>query len=78
MADEICPSKDGGLNLANGKSKHSSVDSPLEKWLAAPFLTRSQSTLAGIELMHMIRKGQLEGDEFDGLTAAEQFYALTR
>jgi hypothetical protein len=20
MADEICPSKDGGLNLANGKS----------------------------------------------------------
>ena len=38
----------------------------------------AQSTLAGIELMHMIRKGQLEGDEFDGLTAAEQFYALTR
>lgn len=26
-----------------GKSKHSSVDSPLEKWLAAPFLTRSKS-----------------------------------
>ena len=38
----------------------------------------AQSTLAGIELMHMIRKGQLEGDEFDGLTAAEQFYAMTR
>jgi transposase-like protein len=38
----------------------------------------AQSTLAGIELMHMIRKGQLEGNEFDGLTAAEQFYAMTR
>jgi transposase-like protein len=37
----------------------------------------AQDTLAGIELMHMIKKRQLmvgEGDE--GLTAAEQFYAL--
>src|SRR6266436_3664411 len=37
----------------------------------------AQSTLVGIELMHMIKKRQLvveEGDE--GLTAAEQFYAL--
>jgi transposase-like protein len=36
----------------------------------------AQPTLTGIELMHMLRKGQLEGDEFEGLTAAEQFYAL--
>jgi transposase-like protein len=36
----------------------------------------AQSTLLGIELMRMLRKGQLEGDEFEGLTAAEQFYAL--
>jgi putative transposase len=37
----------------------------------------AQSTLVGIELMHMIRKRQLvveEGDE--GLTAAELFYSL--
>ena len=37
----------------------------------------AQSTLIGIELMHMIKKRQLvvqEGNE--GLTAAEQFYAL--
>jgi len=37
----------------------------------------AQSTLTGIELMHMIKKLQLvvqEGNE--GLTAAEQFYAL--
>ena len=36
----------------------------------------AQDTLAGIELMHMIKKRQLvveEGDEV--LTAAEQFYA---
>jgi putative transposase len=39
--------------------------------------TAAQDTLAGIELMHMIKKGQMvvkAGDE--GLTAAEQFYAL--
>ena len=37
----------------------------------------AQSTLAGIELMHMIKKGQLVVEERDkGLTAAEQFYAL--
>jgi transposase-like protein len=37
----------------------------------------AQSTLAGIELMHMLKKKQLvveAGDE--GRTAAEQFYAL--
>ena len=36
----------------------------------------AQSTLTGIELMHMLRKGQLEGDEFEGLTVVEQFYAM--
>ena len=35
----------------------------------------AQATLAGIELMHMIKKRQMGGGE--GLTAAEQFYSLT-
>jgi hypothetical protein len=35
-----------------------------------------QSTLAGIELMHMLREGRSEGNEFEGLNATEQFYAL--
>jgi putative transposase len=34
----------------------------------------AQSTVAGIELMHMLRKGQLESGIEGGLTAAEQFY----
>jgi hypothetical protein len=37
----------------------------------------AQNTLTGVELMHMIKKGQLvveEGNE--DLTPAEQFYAL--
>jgi transposase-like protein len=36
----------------------------------------TQSTLTGIELMHMLRKGQLAGDREQGRSAAEQFYAL--
>ena len=35
-----------------------------------------QNTLTGIELMHMLRKGQMESDEVEGLSVAEQFYAL--
>ena len=37
----------------------------------------AQGTLVGIELMHMLKKGQLVGEEgAEGLTPAEQFYAL--
>ena len=36
----------------------------------------AQATLTGIELMHMLRKGQLKGGREAGLSAAEQFYAL--
>jgi putative transposase len=36
----------------------------------------AQSTLAGIELMHMLRKGQLAEGIEQGLTAAEQFCSL--
>jgi transposase-like protein len=37
----------------------------------------AQATLAGIELMHMLKKGQLGGAVgIEGLTPAEQFYAL--
>jgi transposase-like protein len=36
----------------------------------------AQSTLTGIELVHMLRKGQLAEGRGAGLTAAEQFYAL--
>src|SRR6266849_3223432 len=36
----------------------------------------AQDTLVGIELMHMLRKGQLEDGVEQGLTTAEQFYAM--
>ena len=36
----------------------------------------ARRTLAGIELVHMIRKEQLMEDGRQGQTAAEQFYSL--
>jgi transposase-like protein len=33
-------------------------------------------TLTGVELMHMLKKGQLEGGGEADLTPAEQFYSL--
>jgi putative transposase len=36
----------------------------------------AQSTLIGVELMHMLRKGQLAGGVGQDLTVTEQFYAL--
>jgi transposase-like protein len=36
----------------------------------------AQATLVGIELMHMLRKGQLADGVEQELTAAEQFYSL--
>ncbi|UZY03299.1 IS6 family transposase (plasmid) [Yersinia ruckeri] len=38
---------------------------------------RAQTVLAGIELIHMIRKGQYQHPESEGLSPAEQFYLLS-
>jgi putative transposase len=36
----------------------------------------ARSLIAGIETMHMIRKGQLDGHDGEVLSAADQFYSL--
>lgn len=36
----------------------------------------ARAVLAGIELMHMIRKGQMSAENGKSLSFAEQFYAL--
>lgn len=38
---------------------------------------RAQTILAGIELAHMIRKGQYQNPSGDGLSPAEPFYLMT-
>ena len=56
---------------------HRAVKRVTRPMLGFKSFAAAQDTLAGIELMHMIKKRQLvvkAGDE--GLTAAEQFYAL--
>jgi putative transposase len=36
----------------------------------------AQAVLAGIELMHMIRKGQFKIEGYDDMSFADQFYTL--
>jgi putative transposase len=57
---------------------HRGVKRVTRSMLGFKSLEAAQSTLLGIELMHMLRKGQLaDGVEVEkGLTPAEQFYAL--
>jgi putative transposase len=53
---------------------HRAVKRSIRPMLGFKSFRSAQNTLAGIEIMHMIRKGQLQdgGD----LTPAQQFYAL--
>ncbi|UNK27361.1 transposase [Serratia plymuthica] len=56
--------------------------STLHRWVIRmePLLNkayrRAQVILAGIELVHMIRKGQYQHPDGDGLSPVEQFYLL--
>ncbi len=55
---------------------HRAVKRVTRPMLGVKSFAAAQSTLVGIALMHMRRKGQLEGGVEQGLTVAEQFYAL--
>jgi hypothetical protein len=50
--------------------------------LAAVFRARKRSVdcarrqIAGIETMHMVKKGQLDGPNGEALSAADQYYSL--
>ena len=55
---------------------HRSVKRVTRPMLGFKSCDAAQSTLIGIELMHMLRKGQLEDGVAQDLTPAEQFYAL--
>jgi hypothetical protein len=56
---------------------HRSVKRVTRPMLRFKSFEAAQGTLAGIELMHMLKKGQLVGEEgAEGLTPVEQFYAL--
>jgi putative transposase len=56
---------------------HRAVKQMTRPMLGFKAFEAAQGTLAGIELMHMLKKGQLVIEEgAEGLTMADQFHAL--
>lgn len=55
---------------------HRNIKRRIRQMLGFKSFRRSQTILAGIELIHMIRKGQYQHLQGDGLSPAEQFYLL--
>lgn len=56
---------------------HRNIKRRIKLMLGFKSFRRAQTILAGIELIHMIRKGQYQHLQGDGLSPAEQFYLLT-
>ena len=55
---------------------HRNIKRRIRPMLGLKSFRRAQTILAGIELLHMIRKGQYQHPAGDGMSPAEQFYLL--
>ena len=55
---------------------HRNIKRRIRQMLGFKSFQRAQTILAGIELIHMIRKGQFQHPAGNGLSPAEQFYLL--
>jgi len=55
---------------------HRNIKRRISPMLGFKSFRRAQTILAGIELIHMIRKGQYQHPKSEGLSPAEQFYLL--
>lgn len=55
---------------------HRNIKRRIRPMLGFKSFRRAQTLLAGIELIQMIRKGQLQHPQGEGLSPAEQFYLL--
>lgn len=55
---------------------HRNIKRRIRQMLGFKSFRRAQAILAGIELIHMIRKGQLHHPAGNELSPAEQFYLL--
>ncbi|VEI19998.1 Integrase core domain [Serratia plymuthica] len=55
---------------------HRNIKRRIRPMLGFKSFRRAQTLLAGIELIHMIRKGQYQHQQGDGLSPAKQFYLL--
>ena len=56
---------------------HRAVKRMTEPMLGFKSFQSAKNNLVGIELMHMIRKGQMMMEGADKMSFAEQFYVLT-
>ncbi|MEG2566806.1 MAG: DDE-type integrase/transposase/recombinase [Acinetobacter sp.] len=72
--------------MANSQSKylnnlieqdHRNIKRRIRQMLGFKSFRRAQTILAGIELLHIIRKGQYQHLQSERLSPAEQFYLLT-
>lgn len=63
-------------NLIEQDHHHRNIKRRTRAMLGFKSFRRAQCLLAGIELVHMIRKGQYGHQAGDGLSPAEQFYLL--
>jgi transposase-like protein len=55
---------------------HRAIKRIVRPMLGFKFFRSAKATLQGIELMHMIKKGQMVFDDSQDLSAAGQFYSL--
>ena len=55
---------------------HRNIRRRIRPMLGFKSFRRAQTILAGIELIHMIRKGQFQHPQSEGLSPAKQFYVL--
>ncbi|AJJ63967.1 integrase core domain protein [Yersinia aldovae 670-83] len=55
---------------------HRNIKRRIRPMLGFKSFRQAQTILAGIELLNMIRKGQYQHPQSEGLSAAEQFYLL--
>lgn len=55
---------------------HRNIKRRIRLMLGFKSFRRAQAILAGIELIHMIRKGQYQHPAGDGMSLAEQFYLM--
>lgn len=58
------------------EQEHRNIKRRIRPMLGFKSFKRAQTILAGIELVHMIRKGQCQNPVGDGLSPTEQFYLL--
>ena len=83
--DDIIENKDLPILIRQAKylnniveQDHRAIKRIVRPMLGFKAFQSAKSIIAGIELMHMIRKGQMIANSSTSMSFAEQFYALAR